>query len=63
MTKPRAKPPDQVFLEILERGVRDVLKADASTAAERIAAINAGAKLLMIRHKIAETDESQFFRT
>ena len=62
MTKAKQKPPDQAFLEILERGVREVLKAEASTAAERIAAITAGAKLLMIRHRIAESDESQFFK-
>jgi hypothetical protein len=60
---PRAKKtPDQAFLETLERGVREVLRAENSTTAERIAAINAGSKLLMIRHKISETDESEFFR-
>jgi hypothetical protein len=62
MPRAKPKPPDQVFLEILERGVREVLRAEASTAAERIAAINAGAKLLMIRHRISESDESQFFK-
>jgi hypothetical protein len=58
----KAKTADQVFLETLERGVREVLRAEASTTAEKIAAINAGSKLLMIRHKISETDESEFFR-
>jgi hypothetical protein len=62
MTKPKGKPPDQVFLETLERGVKEVLRAENSTTAERIAAINAGSKLLMIRHKISESDESQFFK-
>jgi hypothetical protein len=62
MPRARAKPPDQVFLEILERGVKDVLRAESSTTAERIAAINAGAKLLMIRNKISENEESTFFR-
>ena len=60
MTKP--KDPDQVFLKILEKGVRDVLGNEGSTAAERIAAVTAGAKLLMIRHRIAESDESEFFK-
>jgi hypothetical protein len=62
MPRAKPKPPDQVFLEILEKGVRDVLKAEASTAAERIAAINAGSKLMMIRHRISESDEAQFFK-
>jgi hypothetical protein len=62
MPRAKGKSPDQVFLEILEKGVREVLRAETSTAAERIAAINAGSKLLMIRHKISESDESEFFR-
>lgn len=62
MPRPKAKPPDQAFLETLEKGVKDVLRADSSTTAERIAAINAGAKLLMIRNKISESEESTFFR-
>ena len=49
------------FLATLEKGVRAVLTAKESSPSERIAAINAGAKLLMIKHRIAETDESNFF--
>ena len=55
-----AKEPD--FLKTLETAVRAVLEDADTKASERIAAIAAGAKLLMIRHKINETDESSFFR-
>lgn len=49
------------FLGTLENGVKDVLKAKETTASERVAAVNAGAKLLMIRHKITGGDEKGFF--
>jgi hypothetical protein len=55
-----AKEPD--FLKTLEAGVRAVLKDPETKASERIAAIAAGAKLLMIKHRISETDESNFFK-
>ena len=53
---------DDSFLKLLEAGVRAVLKDPESQPSERIAAIAAGAKLLMIRHKISDTDESTFFK-
>lgn len=49
------------FMATLEAGVRKVLAENDATAGERIAAINAGAKLLMIRHKISGGDEKGFF--
>ena len=49
------------FLTVLEQGVRTVLKAKKATPSERVAAITAGAKLLMIKHKISGADEKGFF--
>ena len=59
-----AKPtaPSADFLATLEEGVRRVLADPESKPAERIAAIAAGAKLLMIAYKISETDEASFFK-
>jgi hypothetical protein len=48
------------FLEILENGVRDVLKDPEATAAEKMAAISAGSKLLMIRNKIGDAERGFF---
>lgn len=50
------------FLRTLEDGVRDVLKDKEATAGERISAINAGAKVAMIRHRIKDGDEDSFFK-
>jgi hypothetical protein len=54
-------PPETDFMAVLEKGVRDVLKAKESTSAERMSAITAGAKLLMIKHKISGSDVKGFF--
>ena len=51
----------QDFLTVLEQGVRDVLKNRKATAADKLGAINAGAKLIAIEHKITGGDESGFF--
>ena len=59
----RAEPDDSdKFLGILEGGVKAVLKDKDASAAERVAAITAGAKLLAIRHKISGADEDSFFK-
>ena len=50
------------LLKALDAGVRAVLRDPDAKPSEKVAAIAAGAKLLMIRHKINETDESSFFR-
>lgn len=42
------------FLGVLEQGVRDVLSAENSTTEQKIQAINTGAKLMQIKHKIGE---------
>lgn len=54
---------DRAFLKELEKGVRDILKGDLSTA-ERLKAIEIGSKLLMIRHRIegaGEGEDGKFF--
>ena len=55
------KPPDDDFLTVLEEGIRAVLKGKKCSATERIAAVTAGAKLLMIRHRISGSDDKGFF--
>ena len=49
------------FLKVLKKGVREVLGNKDSLPAERIAAITAGAKLLMIQHRISGDGEKGFF--
>lgn len=49
------------FLKVLKKGVKDVLGNSDSLPAERIAAVTAGAKLLMIQHRISGNDEKGFF--
>jgi len=49
------------FMDVLEDGVRAVLKNRKTSPSERIAAITAGAKLLMIKHRISGNDEKGFF--
>lgn len=46
---------------VLEDGVRAVLKNRKATPQERIAAITAGAKLMMIKYRISGSDEKGFF--
>src|SRR5215469_14186885 len=53
---------DDDFLKTLEDGVRRVLKAKDAKPNERVAAIAAGAKLLMIRYKISVDEEPNFFK-
>ncbi|HEX8838725.1 MAG TPA: hypothetical protein VF748_17415 [Candidatus Acidoferrum sp.] len=49
------------FLRLLEKGVREVMNDKAADREHKLAAINAGAKLLAIRHKIEGHDTSSFF--
>jgi hypothetical protein len=49
------------FMVILEDGIRTVLKNKDASPSERIQAVTAGAKLLMIKHKISGSDEKGFF--
>jgi hypothetical protein len=51
------------FLEELEKAVRDILQREVSTA-EKLRALEMGAKLLMIRHRIegaGEGEDGKFF--
>lgn len=50
------------FLDVLEQGVRKVLDNPKSKPAERVAAISAGVKVAMIRHRISGADEESFFK-
>lgn len=52
------------FMEALEAGVREVLGNKKATMKDRIDAINAGTKLMLIRHKIKDPDDSpgSFFK-
>jgi len=50
------------FLAVLEDGVKKVLSNKRSTPSERMAAVNAGVKLLAIRHKISGGDDEGFFK-
>jgi hypothetical protein len=50
------------FLDILENGVREVLKDKSCEPKDRVAAIAAGVKVAMIRHRISGADEESFFK-
>lgn len=49
------------FLRTLEDGVREVIKNKRSKPSERMAAVTAGVKILAIRHKIKDGDDTGFF--
>lgn len=49
--------PDQLLVT-LEKQVNGVLKNQELTASERLKAIEVGAKLLMIRHKITDGERA-----
>ena len=57
-----AKPED--FMTVLEKGIRDVLGNTQSTAKEKMDAVNAGTKLMLIKHKISDTgnEAGSFFK-
>lgn len=57
------KKPDN-FLAALEKGVRTVLEDSQSTVKERMEAINAGTKLMQMKHKIGDSDDEpgSFFK-
>lgn len=57
------KNPDDDFMKLLEDGIRAVLSDANAPSAEKLKAIDSGAKLLMIRHKIGGSDgDSPYFR-
>ena len=61
MVGKKSEPESDDFIDVLEEGVRSVLGKKSATASEKLAAVNAGAKLLAIRHKITGDDETNFF--
>lgn len=52
------------FMDALEQGIRDVLQNKKATMKDRIDAINAGTKLMLIKHKITDTssEAGSFFK-
>jgi hypothetical protein len=56
-----AKKKPDAFVRLLEAGVRDVLKNPAATPADRLKAIEVGAKLALIQHKVKAGDDDAFF--
>lgn len=60
--KPRAPKKEPDLSEVLEAAIRAVLKNKETKPADRLKAIEAGAKLLAIRHKIeGGGDAGNFF--
>jgi hypothetical protein len=57
------KASDKKLLEAMEKGVIDVLENEKSTAKEKLEAVNVGAKLMQIKHKINDnpSEPGSFF--
>lgn len=51
------KSTDTDFISLLEKGVMDVLINKKSTVKDRLDAVNAGTKLMLIKHKITDTGD------
>lgn len=49
--------PKDDFFNLLEKGVKDILKDKEATAAQKIQAITAGTKLLQVKHKVSDPDD------
>ncbi len=49
------------FVRLLERGIRDVLKNKDVLPADKLKAIEVGAKIAAIQHKISSGDDDAFF--
>jgi hypothetical protein len=49
------------FLQNLEKAIEAILADDKANAQEKVKAIEAGARLLAIRHKIAVTPEEKSY--
>lgn len=58
----RKKAADDDFLAVLERSVREVLKSPDAKPSERVSAIQAGAKIAMIKHRISDDGSESFFK-
>lgn len=52
---------DDDFLNVLETAVRNIVKNKKASKADKLSAINAGTKLLAIRHKISSSDSEEGF--
>ena len=58
---PETTVPTGDFMFVLERAVRNMLANRKTKPEDRLAAINAGTKLLAIKHKIDGGDVKSFF--
>ncbi len=56
-----SKSTEKTLIDVLDQGVRDVLADAKATAKDKVDAVNAGAKLLMIKHKISLGEEDGAF--
>jgi hypothetical protein len=57
MTELNGKSADDLFLNELEAAIRLILCSKKSTRVDKLSAVNAGVKLLAIRHKINGGDD------
>ncbi len=55
------KATEKTLIDVLDQGVRDVLADTKATAKDKVDAVNAGAKLLMIKHKISLGEDDGTF--
>ena len=53
------KPKDGAFLGQLEKNIRSILSSHDVTIDQRLKAVEAGARLLLIRHRIEGTTEGE----
>jgi hypothetical protein len=61
MTEVNGTKPDSDFLDELEAAVRKIVRSSKASKADKLSAINAGTKLLAIRHKINGGDDDKGF--
>jgi hypothetical protein len=63
MTEVNGIKPDSDFLDELETAVRKIVRSNKASKADKLSAINAGTKLLAIRHRIqGGEDDKGFFK-
>lgn len=60
LTLPPSNEPADDLIEVVEASVRKILKNRKASEAGKVAAINAGIRLIAIRHKIMEPDRGFF---
>jgi hypothetical protein len=61
MSAPSKTEQTDEFLAVLEESVKKVLANRKATSSERMAAVNAGLKLIAIKYKIEGNEDKGFF--